>query len=227
MLARMLQYDRTLRAFATSLAFLAGFVDAIGFLKTGGFFISFMSGNSTRLAVSLAARTEAWVFALSLIALFLGGVILGSLLPPLAGPRRKVAAIALMAALLLSAAVWQALGWDRPTIASLALAMGAANTIFQRNGEVSIGVTYMTGTLVKIGQRMSDALRGGDRTAWVPYLLLWIGMMAGAVTGASLFSWSPTLSLWGIATAAMLMVAVAFCVTRGLAVEPHVEIVVH
>jgi len=203
-----------MRAFATGLAFLAGFVDAVGFLKTGGLFVSFMSGNSTRLAVSLAARTELWTFALSLIALFLGGVILGSLLPPLAGPRRKPAAVGLMAMLLLSAATWQTLGWDRPMIAALALAMGSANTIFQREGEVSIGVTYMTGTLVKLGQRIADAVRGGDRTAWVPYLVLWVGLMAGAVTGAVAFAWSPTVSLWSVATAATLMVAVAFRLTR-------------
>lgn len=30
-----------------------GYVDAVGFMMTGGFFVSFMSGNSTRLAVGL------------------------------------------------------------------------------------------------------------------------------------------------------------------------------
>ena len=33
------------RIFACLLAALAGFVDAIGFIRSGGFFVSFMSGN--------------------------------------------------------------------------------------------------------------------------------------------------------------------------------------
>jgi len=46
----------------------------------------------------------------------------------------------------------------------LAAAMGAANTVFRRDGEVSIGVTYMTGTLVKGVQRATLAAFGGP--AW-------------------------------------------------------------
>jgi uncharacterized membrane protein YoaK (UPF0700 family) len=37
-------------------------------------------------------------------------------------------------------------------LAMLVLAMGALNNTFLRGGEVSVGLTYMTGALVKIGQ---------------------------------------------------------------------------
>ena len=50
----MIRYRPSIRLFAALLSGLAGFVDAIGFIKLGGFFVSFMSGNSTRLAVALA-----------------------------------------------------------------------------------------------------------------------------------------------------------------------------
>jgi uncharacterized membrane protein YoaK (UPF0700 family) len=50
----MIRYDRRLKTISACLSALAGYVDAIGIIKLGGFFISFMSGNSTRLAVGLA-----------------------------------------------------------------------------------------------------------------------------------------------------------------------------
>ena len=52
------------RGRAICLAALAGFVDALAYISLGGFFASFMSGNTTRLGVGLAtarfARARAW-----------------------------------------------------------------------------------------------------------------------------------------------------------------------
>ncbi len=50
----MIHYDRRRQSLAAALAALAGYVDAIGFVKLGGLFVSFMSGNTTRMAVGLA-----------------------------------------------------------------------------------------------------------------------------------------------------------------------------
>jgi uncharacterized membrane protein YoaK (UPF0700 family) len=66
--------------------------------------------------------------------------------------------------------------------------MGALNATFERDGDIAIGITYMTGALVKFGQRLSAALAGGDRWAWVPFLLLWTGLVTGALLGAFAFS---------------------------------------
>ncbi|RSY01673.1 DUF1275 domain-containing protein, partial [Sphingomonas koreensis] len=49
----MIRYDRNRRRFAVALAAMAGFVDAVGFLSADGYFVSFMSGNTTRLGVDL------------------------------------------------------------------------------------------------------------------------------------------------------------------------------
>jgi len=49
-------------------------------------------------------------------------------------------------------------------------------------------VTYMTGTLVKLGQRAAGAVFGEDRLGWLPYLLLWLGLVGGAGLGLALIS---------------------------------------
>ncbi|NBO19441.1 MAG: DUF1275 domain-containing protein, partial [Proteobacteria bacterium] len=90
----------------------------------------------------------------------------------------------------------QALGWGFCAIACMTLAMGAENAVFQRGGEVTIALTYMTGTLVKVGQRLADALLGGPKFAWAPYLLLWLGLILGGVAGTLLFHALGLRSLW-------------------------------
>ena len=76
----MIQYDRHRRRFAVALAALAGCVDAIGFLSADGYFVSFMSGNTTRLGVALGTAPAHALAPALLIAGFVGGVTGGSLL---------------------------------------------------------------------------------------------------------------------------------------------------
>ena len=60
---------------------LAGYVDGIGLLHLGGLFVSFMSGNSTRMGVSLAwGHWLGAIEALGLVALFVVGAAAGSLI---------------------------------------------------------------------------------------------------------------------------------------------------
>lgn len=206
----MVRYEPRYKALAIALAALAGYVDAVGFLKIGGLFVSFMSGNSTRLAIGLAARSDLSLLAGSLIAAFVVGVIIGSVLAAKSGHHRKVSALALATVFLIAAALFDRDRHTDATPVAMALAMGASNAVFQRDGEVSIGVTYMTGTLVKLGQRVSAALLGGARWAWLPYLGLWLGLLSGGYCGAILYPSIGAASLWIAASyAAALTVACA------------------
>lgn len=74
----MIDYDQRTRFLAAGLSALAGFVDALGFMQLGGFFVSFMSGNSTRLGVGLASASSAAAVAGGLILTFVLGVMGGS-----------------------------------------------------------------------------------------------------------------------------------------------------
>ncbi|HUO22766.1 MAG TPA: YoaK family protein [Caulobacteraceae bacterium] len=201
----MIRYARSLRALAVCLSLLAGYVDAIGFMALGGFFVSFMSGNSTRLSVGLAHHShDAWV-AGGLIGAFVIGVMFGSAVGRCASRRRTMTILALVALLLASGGSLAALGARTAALALVAMAMGAENTVFERDGEVSIGVTYMTGTLVKLGQRATGALFGEDPTGWLPYLWLWLGLVCGAVLGAACYPRLGLQALWPAAAAALAL----------------------
>ena len=204
----MIRYQRSARVLATALSALAGFVDAIGFLALGGFFVSFMSGNSTRLSVGLANGAPTALIAGGLIGAFVLGVVLGSLIGRFFKTGRAAAILVLVAALLALAAALAAMGETSAALIVVAAAMGAENTVFEREGEVSIGVTSMTGTLVKLGQRLATAVTGGPRFGWAPYLLLWLGLLAGALAGALAFPHLGLQALW-IASGAALILALA------------------
>ena len=195
----MTRLDRNARILAVSFAAMAGMVDAIGFLASGGFFLSFMSGNSTRFSVGVVEGAP-YVGIVSLLLLsFVGGVVAGSLIgrKNMLSPSRRQAYILIIISILLFAV---------PVIASCefllfglclaAFCMGLENTLFEREGSVSFGLTYMTGALVKIGQGLATLMSGGARFAWVPYLLLWIGLVSGTAIGALLFGFFGLDSLW-------------------------------
>ena len=76
----MNRLDRNARILAVSFAAMAGMVDAIGFLASGGFFLSFMSGNSTRLSVGVVEGAPYVGMVALLLLSFVAGVVAGSLI---------------------------------------------------------------------------------------------------------------------------------------------------
>lgn len=185
--------DRSRRRLAIAAAGLAGFVDAIGFLSANQYFVSFMSGNTTRLGVDLVTAPRTAAVPALLIAGFVLGVFGGAVLAAKAGPQRKFAVLALVAALLAAAAVVSQI---KATLALLVLAMGALNNTFQKDGEVSVGLTYMTGALVRLGQGLAAKLLGSGGKGWGGWLLLWLGLALGAVAGAYALTHWPQQALW-------------------------------
>lgn len=203
----MIRLDARSRTLAACLSVAAGYVDVVGFLMTGGFFVSFMSGNSTRLGIGLAGTSAAAAIAGGLIVSFVAGVVLGASVGRLARAWKEPAILGLVAVLLILAAITHWFGMGLLAALPLALAMGAQNAVFAQDGEVSVGLTYMTGTLVKLGKRLTVALWGGDRFGWVPYLLLWAGLLAGAALGALAYARFGPNAL-AFAGAAMLLLTV-------------------
>src|SRR5258705_11488304 len=172
-------------ALACALSALAGYVDGIGFLHLGGLFVSFMSGNSTRMGVSLAeGHWLGAIEALGLVALFVIGAAAGSLIVLGRGANRQPWVLLAEASLLAAAALCDAFGLPNVAVAAIVLAMGLENAVFQIDGGAGLGLTYVTGALVKVGQLVAAALTGGARWGWAPNLLLWAALVMGSLCGS-------------------------------------------
>ena len=160
---------------------LAGATDVFGLARLDGLFVSFMSGNTTLLGVSLGhagwARSE--IIAI-LVGLFVAGAAAGAMLEILGGRRHAALVIAAVAC-----ALAVPLAWPRWTVTSYVVAMGALNAAMTRIGEAAISLTYVTGTLVKLGQGIGRALCGRPSDwAWLWHAVMWLSLLAGAALGA-------------------------------------------
>ncbi|MFJ3959204.1 YoaK family protein [Arthrobacter sp. NPDC090010] len=200
--------------YAGGLSAVAGFIDAVAYIHLGGYFVSFMSGNTTRASSDLmhGSLTGAGL-ALGLIGFFSLGVVLSTLVFRRAGERRLPGVLATTTALIAVAALLPSLSAEAAVPPLLAMAMGVVNTSYTRNGEVSIALTYMTGTLVKTGQHFAAALtRAEPHGVWLRYFTLWAMIALGAVAGAVNYRFTGLASLW--VAAALLLAWTALAVRR-------------
>jgi uncharacterized membrane protein YoaK (UPF0700 family) len=168
---------------AALLAGLAGMVDAIGFLRLGHLFVSYMSGNTTQFAVAVGRNRLAEAGSiLLLIVLFVLGAAGGQLIVHFTGRRHLTAVLATVMALLMLAAVMET------APAPMVLAMGALNAAMHRAGNVAVSLTFVTGTLVRFGQGLGDFLAGrADGWAWAAQAVPWVGLIAGATIAGTAY----------------------------------------
>jgi uncharacterized membrane protein YoaK (UPF0700 family) len=121
-----------------------------------------MSGASVSLGVGLGdghwgpVHQGVWM-----IASFLGGVTLATILADIAGAWRLPVILLLEALLLAAAVVLAKSGWTIvAAILPVVAAMGVQNNALQPMNGVRLGVTFITGTLVSLGQVLGQTLTG-------------------------------------------------------------------
>jgi len=189
------------------LSVLAGMTDAIGFLATGDF-VSFMSGNTTRLAVAVNDHDLTTLWRLSLAVLcFVAGNALGVVLAR--GFRRRGAPLLVVVAALLGfAALWSD-GQSLPAFAAAIVAMGMLNAVVEQVNGMPIGLTYVTGALSRFGRGLGRWLLGERHDGWRVQLVPWSGMLLGGALGAFL---EHHLGLRAMAMSAALACALAVIV---------------
>lgn len=167
-----------------SLSVLAGMTDAIGFMASGDF-VSFMSGNTTRLAVAISDGDLGLTLRLMiLVGTFIVGNALGIVVSRLGG-HRALPLLLCIATLLCGAA---ALPYEEqlPALLAAIIAMGMLNAAVEEVNGLPVGLTYVTGALSRFGRGLGRWMLGERRNGWRVQLIPWTGMFAGAVIGAVL-----------------------------------------
>lgn len=171
-------------ALVASLSVLAGMTDAIGFMASGDF-VSFMSGNTTRLAVAISDGDLGLTGRLViLVATFIVGNALGVLVARLGG-RRALPLLLCIATLLCAAAAWP-FDSQLPALLAAIIAMGMLNASVEEVNGLPVGLTYVTGALSRFGRGLGRWMLGERRSGWRVQLVPWSGMFIGAILGAVL-----------------------------------------
>jgi uncharacterized membrane protein YoaK (UPF0700 family) len=179
------------------LAALSGAVDACGLFRLKDLYVSFMSGNTTSMAAALAHGDWPRVALIAgIIAAFVIGAAAGTVIGVLAD-RRHVPIIVLAAAAILLVPVADA-DWSIP---AMTFAMGMLNATIHQAGSVQVTVTYVTGTLAKLGRGLGLLICGRARDwGWLRQAVPWVGLVAGAALA--------TLSLVRVGEATLLALPV-------------------
>jgi oxalate decarboxylase len=176
--------------FATFATLIAGFVDAVGYAHLGGLFLSFMSGNSTRLGMQMAVGNWHVVgLAATVVGCFLSGAFLGTLIADAAGGWKLVTILSAEVALFALAAVLTAGGADFVDMLPVAVAMGMQNSVHQIIAGADIGKSFVTGALFGLGQSLALMLSGksSPREA-AAYASSWASFVLGALIGTLLLA---------------------------------------
>lgn len=177
------------------LAGLAGMIGAVAFLHSAGYFVTFMTGNTERAALAWYPNVNSKTVpgsgplsAIALIVAFLLGVAVASYFRRRFWTNHPHGATALTTVGLLTASTYDFLAdgfsYQDVNIVSIliiAFSLGGLNTSFVKNGEVSIPLSYVTGTLVKLGQGIERHICGhGTVYDWLGYALLFAAFLGGA-----------------------------------------------
>jgi uncharacterized membrane protein YoaK (UPF0700 family) len=183
--------DRTRFGLGVLLTAIAGWVDAIGFISLGGFYVSFMSGNTTQLGIGLTQFDTSLVRVPAvLLACFVLGAFVATLVYALSG-RWQLPAILLLEGVLLGFALAFSF-FQTPmfgTTATLAIAMGTQNAALRSDRGDRIGGTFVTGTVFGLGETLALWClgRSGPRPA-LRHAVAWSALAFGAAAGAWAFS---------------------------------------
>ncbi len=172
--------------FGALLTMLSGFVDAIGFSQLAGLYLSFMSGNSTRVGTQIVQGDFAGVeVGCAVIASFVIGSLLGTLLSDATGNSKNTPVLLLETALFSATVLLIISRDDYICLLPVVAAMGAQNCLQKTIAGADIGKGFITGALFGFGRTFARWLTGkGPFLACSVFAFSWLAFMTGVVAGS-------------------------------------------
>jgi len=176
------------------LAGLAGILGAAAFTHSDGYFVTFMTGNAQRAVLGYFRHDVVLAISAALLILcFVGGVVVASVCRRhfwVAHPHGPtvLTTFSLVAATAVDIVMgrWNEGKLDFIPILLVVFGIGSLNTSYVKDGEVSIPISYVTGTLVKMGQGIERHIAGGSASDWLGYFLLFASFASGAAVGGAI-----------------------------------------
>ncbi|EPQ80537.1 DUF1275 domain-containing protein [Mycobacterium marinum] len=200
-----LSSKRVLLSYSGSLAFIAGFVNAVGLLL-----LAFPVGNLTGVTTQLGMNTanpwlyEGHILAAILMGFWIGAITAGAILGNNQHPRGSHHAIVLTveAILLMLASLGveetqvkagiQALGVEEPVVQALfiAAALGMQNGLTSSFRGMAVRTTHFTGTVTDLGLMLGRARREGIESWKAAVLALTLVLfLVGGAAGLLIGTW--------------------------------------
>jgi uncharacterized membrane protein YoaK (UPF0700 family) len=173
------------------LAALAGLLGATAYTHSAGYFVTFMTGNAQRAVLGFFRGDVVLSISAALIVMcFVAGVVIASVCRRHFWVAHPHGPTVLTTLSLIAATVvdifdegWEEANLDFGPILLVAFGIGSLNTSFVKDGEVSVPLSYVTGTLVKMGQGIERHIAGGQASDWLGYFLLFASFALGAALG--------------------------------------------
>ncbi|WP_160010935.1 YoaK family protein [Rhizobium sp. 18055] len=202
-------------ALAGAISFLAGMTDATGLVLSGDF-VSFMTGNTTRTALSLGdGNFQHAAVLIAAITVFVLGNAAGIVIAHFAD-RRIFVVLGCVGLTLALASVMTNAGLVLPRFYLIVASMGMVNAAVEHIEGLPIGLTYVTGALSRFGRGIGRWMLGDRHFEWTIQIVPWLGMLAGAITGALLVQIAGAATLWLIAAFAIMIAFAALLIPKPL-----------
>ena len=202
-------------ALVAAISFIAGMTDAVG-LHISGDFVSFMTGNTTRAAVSAEAGiySHAAKLLVAIIAFVAGNA--GGIVVAHKFERRIFAVLMAVGSLVAIAALLRGESSGLVQFYLVVFAMGMVNAAVEHIEGLPIGLTYVTGALSRFGRGIGRFLLGDRSFDWGIQIVPWLGMLSGAMCGAVLGAKMQSDALWVVAVAVFVVAIATLIIPRSL-----------
>ena len=214
---------RTQKILAHCLAFTAGYIDGYGLLFLG-IYVSFMSGNTTMTGVRAGQENFPAALAPAIaIVCFVAGSLIATLITHARVRHTHRSLFGLITILLIIVLLLGDHGGSHGalkdvTIALLSFGMGTVNPALSKIGTEAVSLTFMTGTLSRMGGHLAQALRGdpvpGSEGPWDNHFRrarldaqMWVAFIIGATLAGIMLSHAASYILFP-AIAIMVLLAI-------------------